>query len=94
MNHCIWNIQGYESKIIGKNLLSQDFLNEIHDCDIIGVAETHIHTQVLAVLVLPGYDTKHYKNRKTHSNGKCGLGGMAIFLQRHSKGYYHSSKCT
>ena len=81
IKHCFWNIQGYKSQIIGNKLLNQDFLNEIKGCDIIGLAETHIHTQVLENLDIPGYDRKHYKNRKAHSNGRCGSGGIAIFCK-------------
>ena len=81
VKHCFWNIQGYKSKILGNKLLNQEFLNEVNGCDIIGLAETRIHTQVLADLNIPGYDRKHYKNRKAHTNGKCGSGGIAIFCK-------------
>ena len=81
IKHCFWNIQGYKSQILGNKLVNQDFLDEIKGSDIIGLAETHIHAQVLSNLDIPGYDRKHFKNRKAHSNGKCGSGGIAIFCK-------------
>lgn len=81
IKHCFWNIQGFKSQILGKKLISQDFRNEIQNSDIIGLAETHIHEQVLGDLDIPGYVQKHFENRKAHSNGKCGSGGLAIFCK-------------
>ena len=79
IKHCFWNIQGYKSKILGNKLLNTDFIDEISNCDIVGLAETHIHDQILPELDIPGYIRKHFKNRKAHSNGKGGSGGLAIF---------------
>ena len=81
IKHCFWNIQGYNSQIIGNKLLNKDFLDEVKGADFVGLAETHIHDQVLSDLDIPGYERKHYKNRKAHSNGKCGSGGIAIFCK-------------
>ena len=81
IKHCFWNIQGYKSQIIGNKLLNKDFLDEVKGADFVGLAETHIHDQVLSDLDIPGYERKHYKNRKAHSNGKCGSGGIAIFCK-------------
>ena len=81
IKHCFWNIQGYKSQIIGNKLLNKDFLDEVKGTDFVGLAETHIHDQVLSELDIPGYDRKHYKCRKAHSNGKCGSGGIAIFCK-------------
>ena len=81
IKHCFWNIQGYKSQILGIKLLNQEFLKEINGCDIVGLAETHVHTQVLADLDIPGYVRIHFKNRKSHSNGRCGSGGIAIFCK-------------
>ena len=81
IRHCFWNIQGYKSQILGNKLLSSELLQEIEGCDILGLAETHIHDQVLSELDIPGYIRKHYRNRKSHSNGNCGSGGLAIFCK-------------
>ena len=81
IKHCFWNIQGYKSKIIGNKLLNKDFLDEVKNSDFVGLAETHSHDEVLSDLDIPGYVRKHFKNRKAHSNGKCGSGGIAIFCK-------------
>ena len=65
IKHCFWNIQGYKSQILGNKLVSAEFLHEIEGCDIVGLAETHIHDEVLSELDIPGYIRKHYKNRKS-----------------------------
>ena len=71
IKHCFWNIQGYKSQILGNKLLSNEFLNNLEGCDIVGLAETHIHDDILSELDIPGYNRIDYKNRKAHSNGKC-----------------------
>ena len=81
IRHCFWNIQGYKSQILGNKLLNADFIDEIKNCDIVGLAETHIHEQILPELDIPGYIRRHYKNRKAHSNGKGGSGGVAVFCK-------------
>ena len=66
---------------MGHKLRSNEFLNDLKGCDIVGLAETHIHDEILSELDIPGYNRIHYKNRKAHSNGKCGSGGLAIFCK-------------
>ena len=82
LRYAFWNINGYNSKIIGNKLINQDFLQVIGGCDVIGLAETHIHTQILDDLVVPGFVRVQFKNRKPHSNGKCGSGGIALFCKK------------
>ena len=79
LKYAFWNINGYKSKVIGNKFVSRDFLKVIDGCDVIGLAETHIHFQILDDLVIPGFIRIHYKNRKPRSNGKCGSGGIALF---------------
>ena len=92
IKHCFWNIQGYTSQILGNKLLSAEFLSEIEGSDIVGLAETHIHEQILPELDIPGYIRLHYKNRKSHSNGKCGSGGLAIFCKTEISEFINVSK--
>ena len=35
-----WNLKGYKSKLCGNKLISEDFLNEVADCDVIGLVGT------------------------------------------------------
>ena len=83
LKYAFWNINGYNSKIIGNKFISRDFLEIVNGCDVIGLAETHIHTGTLEDLVIPGFVRIHYKNRKPHLNGKCGSGGIALFSKVH-----------
>ena len=83
LKHSFWNINGYKSKIIGNKLVSRDFLQKIEECDIIGLAETHIHSKILDNLSIPGFSRIHYKIREPHSKGNCGSGGIALFSREH-----------
>ena len=78
-----WNIQGYKSKTMGNKFVSQDFLQEIVACDVIGLAETHIHSRILDDLAIPGFSRINYKIREPHSKGNCGSGGVALFSKGH-----------
>ena len=78
-----WNLNGYKSKTIGNKLISQDFLEAIAECDVIGLAETHIHSRILDELAIPGFSRIDYKIREPHSKGKCGSGGIALFSKEH-----------
>ena len=91
IKHCFWNIQGYKSQVLGNKLISTEFLSVINDYDIVGLAETHIHDQILSELDIPGYTRIHYKNRMAHSNGKCGSGGTAIFCKTDMSEFFNVS---
>ena len=79
LKYGFWNIQGYKSKIMGNKFVSRDFLREIETCDIIGLAETHIHSRILDDLAIPGFSRINYNIREPHPKGKCGSGGIALF---------------
>ena len=76
-----WNIGGYNSRIIGKKLLSADFLSEIEDYDVIGLAETHIHSGIIEDLFIPGFHLLNYKNRDYNTKSKTAPGGVAVFCK-------------
>ena len=76
-----WNIRGYNSKIIGKKFLSEDFLKEIRGSDIIGLIETHIHNSVLDDLAIPGYTLISYLNGKCNPKSHTAPGGLALFCK-------------
>ena len=44
LKFAFWNIRGFRSRIIGNKFISNDFLREIDGYDIVGLAETHIHS--------------------------------------------------
>ena len=76
-----WNIEGYNSRTIGKKFLSADFLNEIAEYDVIGLAETHIHSGVIEDLFIPGYNLLSYANGAYNSRSKTAPGGLAVFCR-------------
>ena len=41
-----WNINGCNSKVIGNKLVTRDFRETIKSCNVIGLAETHIHSAI------------------------------------------------
>ena len=55
LQHGVWNLRGFKSKLCGNKLISEDFLNEVADCDVIGLVETHVHSKTLDELCTPGY---------------------------------------
>ena len=76
LKYCFWNIRGYKSTIIGNKLIHRDFLENIENCDIVGLAETHIHDDILSKLSIPGFTRINNIMRTANSKGK----GVAIFL--------------
>ena len=86
LKYCFWNIRGYNSRIIGNKLIHKDFLDNIENCDIVGIAETHIHADVLNKLSIPGFERINYIIRNANAKGK-GSGGVAVFCKLHLTKY-------
>ena len=85
LNHNIkisfWNLHGYKSRLIGNKLRDTDFLHEIKDSHVIGLAETHVHDGIMDDLIIPGYKLLSYKNGKKNLKSKTAPGGLAIFIK-------------
>ena len=81
LKFAFWNIEGYNSRTIGKKFVSADFLNEIAKYDVIGLAETHIHSGVIEGLFIPGYNLLSYANGAYNSRSKTATGGLAVFCR-------------
>ena len=81
LNVTFWNIQGIKSKIVGNKLADPDFLNEVKNADIIGLAETHIHEEILDELIIPGFVPLDFKNRPKNAKSNISSGGIAIFAK-------------
>ena len=60
LKYAFWNINGYKSKIIENKFINRDFLQVIEGCDVIGLAETYVHSITLDDLVIPGLVCIHY----------------------------------
>ena len=52
LQHGFWNINGFKSQIIGNKLKHKHFLKKIENCDIVGLAETHVHKMTLTLYLL------------------------------------------
>ena len=53
LKHGFWNINGFKSKVIGNKLKYKNFLQKVENCDIVGLAETHVHKLTLDKLSIP-----------------------------------------
>ena len=83
LNLTYWNIQGIKSKILGNKLGDPDFLAEVQNSDVIGLAETHIHEEILDELSIPGFVPLNFKNRPKNVKSNISSGGIAIFAKEH-----------
>ena len=86
LKYGFWNIEGYNSKVIGNKLVHKDFMEDIGNRDILGVTETHIHNLTLDRLSIPSFTRIHYFNRKSNLKGK-GSGGIALFCKHRIEKY-------
>ena len=79
-----WNLHGYKSRLIGNKLKDTDFLQEIQDSHVIGLAETHIHDEIMDQLIIPGYKLFSYKNGKKNVKSNTAPGGLWVhfFISR------------
>ena len=59
---CCWNIHGYNSRLVGNKFEDKEFLKTFEDMDFIGITETHIHTDVLDRMSIPGLYRLKTKN--------------------------------
>ena len=78
---CAWNINGYNSRIIGIKLLDKEFLRVLRDVDLVCLTETHMHTEILEHLNIPGFQLLGYKNYKKNVKSNTARGGIAIFVK-------------
>ena len=77
-------------------MVLRDFLQEIGNNDIVGLAETHIHPKTLDYLATPGFTRINYKIGEPHSKGRCGTfgggggggGGIAIFCKKNISDFF------
>ena len=86
LKYGFWNTEGYNSKVFGNKLIHKDLLQKVENCNIVGLAETHIHNQTLEYLSIPGFTRIHFSIREPNSKGK-GSGGIALFCKNHISNY-------
>ena len=68
-----WNVEGYNSRLIGNKLEDPEFLNVVSKSDILGLAELHAENQ----LSIPGFKILKQKNRAKRILG----GGIGVFVR-------------
>ena len=85
---CSWNIQGYNSLLIGNKFEDKEFLKIFDDIDFIGFTETHIHTEVLDKMNLPGFHRIHTKNQPKNEKSNKASKGIAVFVKEGIKDYF------
>ena len=68
-----WNIEGYNSQLIGNKLEDPEFLNVVSKSDILGLAELHAEKE----LSIPGFKILKQKNRPK----KVLRGGIRVFVR-------------
>ena len=82
LNITFWNINGYNSRIVGNKLVDPDFLAEVKKSDIIGLGETHIHNEILEKLCIPDFVRLKYKSRNKSTSNNRSFGGIAVFAKK------------
>ena len=92
LKFAFWNIRGYNSRVIGKKISSEDFLKEIEGYDVIGLAETHIHSCIMEDLSIPGYILIDYINRECNKKSNTAPGGIALFCKENISKHFIPTK--
>ena len=91
LKFCSWNIQGYNSRVIGNKFEDGEFLKIFENMDFVGLTETHMHTEILDKMNIPGFHRLHTKNQQTNAkSNKAPKGiveGDSSFRQRKYQGY-------
>ena len=72
-----WNINGHRSKYLGDKLFDKQFLNDISDCDIIGLGEIQSEGEV----DISGYTCIKQKIREKKFRGPKIAGGIGVFVR-------------
>ena len=81
LKFCTWNIQGYNSRQIGNKFEDGEFLKCYEEVDFIGLTETHMHTEVLDKMNIPGYSRLHFINETKNAKSSTAPRGIAVFAK-------------
>ena len=60
--------------------------------DFIGLTETHMHTEVLDKLNIPGYELFHYVNETKNLKSHTAPIGIAVFVKENIFDYFKLEK--
>ena len=78
---CAWNINGFYSRTIGTKFLDQGFIKILEGVDLLCLTETHVHSETVEQLSIPGFQLLGYKNNKKNIRSNTAPGGIAIFCR-------------
>ena len=88
LNFCSWNIHGYNSRVIGNKFNDEEFLKQFDNIDFVGVTETHIHTEVLDKMNIPGFHRLDVKNQPKNLKSNTAPKGIAVFVKENLKEFF------
>ena len=85
LKFCSWNIQGYNSTALGNKFEDQEFLNVFENIDFVGLTETHMHTEILDKMNIPGFHRVHAINQVKNKKSNTASKGVAVFVRGQSE---------
>ena len=88
LKFCSWNIQGYNSRLVGNKFEDKEFLKQFEDIDFIGITETHMHVEVLDKMNIPGFHRLHVKNQPKNKKSNKASKGIAVFVKENIKSLF------
>ena len=89
---CSWNIQGFNSRQLGNKFEDKEFLECFLDIDFVGLTETHMHTEVLEKMNIPGFIRLHFLNEKKNTKSNNAPGGVAVFVKEDLENFFELVK--
>ena len=92
LNFCAWNVQGYNSQLVGNKFEDKEFLKIFEDMDFIGIRETHMHTEVLDKMSIPGFHRLETKNQIKNEKSNKAPKGIAVFVKETLKDMFKVEK--
>ncbi len=92
LKFCTWNIQGHNSRQIGNKFEDGEFLKCYKDVDFIGLTETHMHTEALDKMNIPGYSRLHFINEIKNAKSNTAPRGIAVFAKENISEFFQLVK--
>ena len=81
LKFCSWNIQGYNSRLIGNKFEDKEFLHLFEGLDFIALTETHMHVEEMGKMNIPGFHLLDYKNQSMNMKSNTAPKGIAVFVR-------------
>ncbi len=88
LKFCSWNIQGYNSRILGNKFEDKEFLQRFENIDFIGVTETHMHSEIIDRMNVPGFYRLDHRNQEKNKKSNTASKGVAVFVKEGIKNLF------